>query len=127
MGHPVLGSAGCRNCRTFGTRVPSPAQSRRIPIGAALAQGQDMKEIKAMNNQNKAVVEYWIKSVRSDQPLLSGLVFDGLTVNVNRARVSSHDAWFRLEVSGTASAIDTFLHRRSNEFMVVQQETAQVA
>jgi len=80
-----------------------------------------------MNNQKKVVVEYWIKSVRPDQPLLSGLVFDGLTVNVHRARVTSRDAWIRLEVSGPESAVDTFLHRRPNEFMVVQPDTAQVA
>jgi hypothetical protein len=80
-----------------------------------------------METKKDVIVEFWKKSVAPDQPLLKGLSFNGLTVNLRRARVTPSDAWLQLELSGPSSAIDAFVRRRPDEFMVVTPVAPKVA
>ena len=80
-----------------------------------------------MEKKKDVVVEFWKKSASPEQPLLKGLVFDGLSVTLRRARVTPSDAWVQLELSGPSSAIDAFVRRRPDEFMVVTPASGKVA
>ena len=80
-----------------------------------------------METPKHVIIEFWKKSVSPDQPLLRGLVFDGLTVTLRQARATPSDAWIQLEVSGPSSAVDAFVRRRPDEFMVVTPATPKVA
>ena len=92
----------------------------RSSIGAALAPAQDMKEMSAMNTEAKkrVVVEFFVTSP-DNRPLVEDLV-DGesLTVNLRRARVTSRDARYQLEVSGAADEVDAFIRRRMDALTV---------
>jgi len=81
----------------------------------------------AIEHEKAVIVEFWKKSASPDQPLLKGLIFDGLAVSLRRARVTPSDAWVQLELSGPSSAIDAFVRRRPDEFMVVNPASDKVA
>ena len=83
-----------------------------------------------MNSQRrkKVVVELFVKPGMAGEPLVKDLVLEeGLTVNLRRARVTSSDGWFKFDISGTESAVNAFVRRRRNDFMVVVPETDKVA
>ena len=70
-------------------------------------------------NEKKVVVEFFVSSSPDNRPLVENLVHEeGLTVNLRRARVTSRDARFQLEVSGAADDVDAFLQRRMDELSV---------
>jgi len=78
--------------------------------------------------QKKVVVEFLLTPSPDHRPLVENLVHgEGLTVNLRRARVTSRDAWFQLDVSGTSDEVDAFVRRRKDELTVVPPVTGKVA
>ena len=78
--------------------------------------------------QKKVVLEFFVTPVSNDRPLVENLVHgEGLTVNLRRARVTSRDAWFQLDVSGSSDEVDAFVRRRTAELTVVTPVTGKVA
>jgi hypothetical protein len=66
-----------------------------------------------------AVVEFFLSSPKQSEPLLKELGRqDSLSVDLLRARITSADAWLRLRISGSATAIDAFVRRHRDKFLV---------
>ena len=79
-------------------------------------------------DQKKVVVELFVTTVPSHRPLVENLIQgEGLTINLQRARVTSRDAWIQLDVSGLSDAVDAFVRSRKNEFTVVTPQIVNVA
>ena len=71
-------------------------------------------------NEKKVIVELFVTPLPNDRPLVDNLVRgEDLTVTLRRARVTSHDAWVQLYVSGAVDAVNAFVRRRKNEFTVL--------
>ena len=79
-------------------------------------------------DQKKVVVEVFFKQGSFDRPRVDRLLAGKkVNVNVRRARVTSSNAWYRLEVSGKAPAVDAAVRRGHKEFMAVHPEPGRVA
>ena len=79
-------------------------------------------------DQKKVVVEVFFKRGSSDRPRVDRLLAGKkVNVNVRRARVTSSNAWYRLEVSGKAAAVDAVVHRGEKDLVVVHPEPGRVA
>ena len=78
--------------------------------------------------RKNVVVEVFLKQGSSDRPRLDRfLAGNKVNVNIRRARVTSSNAWYRLEVSGKAAAVDAVVHRGEKDFVVVHPEPGRVA
>jgi hypothetical protein len=89
-----------------------------------------MKETRVMDTrkQKLVVVEFFVTPSPDHRPLVENLVHgEGLTVNLRRARITSQDAWFQLDVSKTSDEVDAFVRRRKDELTVVTPVTGKVA
>ena len=79
-------------------------------------------------DEKKVVVEFFLTPSPGNRPLVENLVHrEGLTVNLRRARVTSRDAWFQLDVSGNADEVDAFIRRRKDALAVVTPVSGKVA
>jgi hypothetical protein len=76
--------------------------------------------MKNTNDVKDAVVEFFLSTPKISEPLLRELVRnDSVSVDLLRARISSADAWIRLRISGSADAIDAFVARHRDKFLVL--------
>lgn len=82
-----------------------------------------------IKERKTAVVEFFSGPADTSEPLLEGLFRgDDLAVDLLRARVTTTDAWFRLAITGTTAAIERFVRRHRNRFLVLTTPaTSQVA
>jgi hypothetical protein len=87
--------------------------------------------VRAMENTNRlkeVVVEFFLSGASLSEPLTRELVrHDSLSVDLIRARISASDAWIRLRLSGTSAAIDAFVRRHQDKFVVLYPAVEAVA
>jgi hypothetical protein len=69
-------------------------------------------------DQKILIVDVTLPNRQPAQPILDGLLKGGLTAaTVVRGRVTTSEAWFRLELKGSVRALDAALRgRRANGF-----------
>jgi hypothetical protein len=84
--------------------------------------------MKNTNELKDAVVEFFLSTPKLSEPLLRELVRnDSVLVDLLRARISPADAWIRLRIKGSADAIEAFVARHRDKFLVLYPAAKAVA